>query len=94
MEPLARIEEWYNAGKPISAETYADLVSDLKSLGKHEKTEALCDQVMETLPNLSTAHATFMKGCAILYRYDERGMDLIYRAMEQNGNYIEEGLWL
>ena len=28
----------------------------------------------------------------MLYRYDERGMDLIYRAMEQNGNYIEEGL--
>ena len=28
----------------------------------------------------------------MLYRYDERGMELIYRAMEQNGNYIEEGL--
>ncbi len=92
VEPLARIEEWHQAGNPISPETYADLVSDLKALGKHEEAEALCDKVIETLPSLSSAHATFMKGSAMLYRYDERGMELIYRAMEQNGNYIEDGL--
>jgi len=92
VEPLARLEEWHQAGNPISPETYADLVSDLKTLGKHEDAEALCDKVIEVLPSLSSAHATFMKGSTMLYRYDERGMELIYRAMEQNGNYIEEGL--
>ncbi len=92
LEPLARIEAWHQSGNPISAEAYADIVSDLKTLGRHEEAEALCDKVIETLPILSSAHAAFMKGSAMLYRYDERGMDLIYRAMEQNGNYIEEGL--
>ena len=92
VQPLARIEEWHQARNPISPETYADLVSDLKTIGKHEEAEALCDKVIEVLPSLSSAHATFMKGSAMLYRYDERGMELIYRAMEQNGNYIEEGL--
>lgn len=92
VQPLARIEEWHQAGNPISPETYADLVSDLKTIGKHEEAEVLCDKVIEALPGLSSAHATFMKGSAMLYRYDERGMELIYRAMEQNGNYIEEGL--
>ena len=94
VEPLARIEEWHQAGDPISPETYADLISDLKTLGKHEEAEALCDRVIEALPSLSSAHAVFMKGSAMLYRYDERGMELIYRAMEQNGNYIEEGLYI
>ena len=92
VQPLARIEEWHQAGNPISPETYADLVSDLKTIGKHEEAEVLCDKAIEALPSLSSAHATFMKGSAMLYRYDERGMELIYRAMEQNGNYIEEGL--
>ena len=92
LEPLARIEEWHKSGNPISAETYADLVSDLKTIGMHEEAEALCDRALEQLSGLSSVHAAFMKGAAMLYRYDEGGMELIYHAMEQNGNYIEEGL--
>ena len=91
-EPMARVEAWYQEGKPLVAETYADLVSDLKLIGRHGEAEALCDRVIESLPEQSSAHAVFMKGCALLYRYEESGMDLIYHAMEQNGNYIEEGL--
>ena len=92
LEPSARIEAWKSAGCPIHAEAYADLISDLKTLGRHEEAEALCDKAIAELPRLSSAHATFMKGAAMIYRYDEKGMDLLYRAMEQNGNYIEEGL--
>ena len=92
LEPLSRIEKWNEDGNPISAETYADIVTDLKAIGRHEEAEALCDRVLEQLPSLSSANAAFMKGSAMLYRYDENGMDLIYGAIEQNGNYIEEGL--
>jgi hypothetical protein len=92
LEPLARINAWNEGGNLISPETYADIISDLKTLGRHEEAEALCDRVISELPGLSSAHAVFMKGSAMLYRYDENGMDLIYRAMEQNGNYIEEGV--
>lgn len=92
LAPLERIKKWREAQSPISAETYADLISDLKALGKNEEAEMLCDRVLEALPELSSAHAAFMKGSAMLFRYDERGMALIYRAMEQNGNYIESGV--
>ena len=92
LDPCARIEAWKESGEPISSETYADIISDLKILGRHQEAEALCDRVIEQLPGMSATHAVFMKGCAMLYRYDANGMDLIYRAMEANGNYVDEGL--
>ncbi len=91
-EPLARIEEWHRSGSPISAETYADIISDLISLCRCKEAYELCDRVIEELPDLSAACAVYMKGTALLYRYDESGIDLIYRAIEQNGNFLEEGL--
>lgn len=91
LDPLERINAWEQAGKPILAETYADLIADLKSLGRHRESEALCDRVIEELPDSAT-HAIFIKGSMKLYRYDASGMDMIYQAMERNGNYIEEGL--
>ena len=91
-EPLSRIDAWNRAGCPISAETYADIVSDLRTLGKHEEAQDLCDRVLKELPEGSTNYAAYMKGAAMLACYDEKGMDLIYHAMEENGNYIEEGL--
>ena len=92
LDPLARITEWKNNGMPISAETYADIITDLKSIGLHEEAETLCDRAMQELDENSSQHAYFIKGCALLYRYDESGMDLIYHAIESNHNYLEEGL--
>ena len=91
LDPLERINAWEQEGKPILAETYADLISDLKSLGRHRESEELCDRVIEQLPDSAT-HAIYIKGSMKLYRYDPSGMDMIYQAMERNGNYIEEGL--
>ena len=75
LKPLKRIEEWEKSGRPIIAENYADIIADYKTLGKHEEAEAICDIVIEKLPTHSAAHAIFMKGAAMLYRYDERRSD-------------------
>ena len=91
LDPLERINAWKQSGENILPETYADLIADLKTLGRHKEAEMLCDRVRQELPDSAT-HATFIKGAMMLYRYDEAGMDLIYQAMERNGNYIEEGL--
>jgi hypothetical protein len=40
----------------------------------------------------SSQHAYFIKGCALLCRYDESGIELIYHAVQTNHNYLEEGL--
>ena len=92
LEPLSRISEWEENGKPISAETYADIISDLKQIGNHEEAEALCERAIRELDENSSQHAYFIKGCAMIYRYDEAGVDLVYHALENNHNYLEDGL--
>ena len=91
-EPLKRVSEWEINGCPIVSESYADIISDLKQLGRHEEAEALCDRAINELNENSSMHAYFIKGCALLYRYDDSGLDYIYHAIEKNQNYLEEGL--
>lgn len=92
LEPLSRITAWEEDGMPIRAETYADLVSDLRQLGRNEAAEALCDRVIAELSESSAVHARYMKGCALLHRYDDAGLELLYGAIESNSNYLEEGM--
>ena len=92
LEPLERITEWKNAGMPISAESYCDIVTDLKSIGLNREAEELCERVMTELDENSSYHAYFIKGCSLLYRYDESGIELIYHALDGNQNYIEDGM--
>ena len=91
-KPFERVNKWKELGEPIVAEEYADLISDLKSIGRHTEAEVLCDRVISSLDNLSAAHAYFIKGCALLHRYDASGIDLIYHALEANHNNMDEGL--
>lgn len=92
LDPLDRINDWKKNGEPISAETYADVISDLRKIGRDKEAELLCERVIEELDENSSYHAYFIKGCMMLHRYDERGVDLIYHALEGNHNYLEEGL--
>ena len=91
LDPLERVTAWEQSGSPITAEHYADIISDLKQLGRHEDAEMLCERAMQELPETSSVHAYFMKGSAMLYRYDERGMDLIYHAMEKIRITLKKG---
>ena len=92
LKPLEHINEWKEKGMPVSAESYADIISDLKRLGRNTEAEALCDRAIEELPESSSMHAYFIKGSAMLYRYDVGGLEYIYHAIENNPNYLEEGL--
>ena len=92
LDPLARINEWKSNGMPISAESYADIITDLKSIGLNSEAEELCERAIEELDKNSSQHAYFIKGCALLCRYDESGIELIYHAVQTNHNYLEEGL--
>jgi hypothetical protein len=92
IEPLARVNDWKDKGMPLSAEAYPDLVADMRQIGMNEEAEALCERAIEELDVNSSWHAYFMKGCSMLHRYDEAGAELIFRAVEANHNYLEEGL--
>ena len=91
-EPLAIVNAWESAGKPVIAEQYADVDEALRVLGRHVEANALCKKAMETLPSAAGCHGLFMHGCFLLRTYDDAGIDLIYEAIERNHNYLAEGL--
>ena len=94
LKPLKRIEEWKKKGMPVTAETYVDIISDLRGVRKNDEVEDLCDRVIAELNENSAAYAHFTKGNIMLHRYDVGGIEHIYRAIELNRNAINEGLFL
>lgn len=92
LAPKKKVEEWEKEGKPLKSEEYADIYYALHQLGRYSDSEVLCDRVIAELPSSANSYAYFMKGCFLLHRYDPTGIDYVYQAIEQNTNYIEEGL--
>ena len=92
LSALAEVEKWESDGKPVIAGKYEDVVSALMYVGRVSEGEELCDRAIEALPETSSAFAIFKKASLLICRYDHAGVDLMYRAIELNHNYIEEGL--
>ncbi len=92
LDPLAPVTAWQEQGCPVVAEGFGDILSDLRQLCRHREADALCERAIAELDENSSPLAYFQKGCMLLYRYDETGVDLIYHAMETNHNFMEEGL--
>jgi len=92
IEPLERITQWEGEGSPLRGESYADIISDLRDLGRCKDAEALCDRAIAELPAASAHSAHFFKGAFLLHRYDASGIDHVYKAIEENMNYCDEGL--
>ena len=93
LDPLARIAAWQDAGSPIAVESYADIITDLEALCRFREAETVCERAIDTLPTESAYHAYYTKGLYLLHRYDPNGLSLVYRAVENNHNYLEEGLF-
>ena len=86
------VAEWEEAGRPLDPAGYGDIVSSLDSLGRRSEAEALCVRAMNELPEPAAIYAYFYNGKLRLARFDDSGIDMIYRAINGNHNYIEEGL--
>ena len=92
VESLNLVTDWENKGKPLIPEEYSDIDQALRKLGRNLEASALCDRAIEELDDAASCYAYFMKGCSLLHSYDASGIDFIYHAIENNSNYIEEGL--
>lgn len=92
LEPLEKVTEWEEAGKPVIAEEYADICAYLRTLGRYAESDELCMRAINELPSPANLHGYYMHGCFLLHTYDRGGLDYIYHAIENNTNYIEEGL--
>ena len=60
--------------------------------GQTEKAVSVCERVINELPEPATAYAYFIKGVCMLHRFDSGGIELVYRAIAINTNYIDTGL--
>ena len=92
LEPKVQVEAWEAEGCPLRPETYADINTALRSLGQHTRANALAQKAMETFRGDAASYAYFVCGCYLLNQYDPKGLELVYRAIGENQNYIDEGL--
>lgn len=86
------VENWVNNGRYIVAEEYRDICDALRRLGRNTEALELCENAIKLLDDVGSCYAYFIKGCFLLHSFDETGIDYIYKAIENNHNYIDEGL--
>lgn len=92
VEPLERVQAWEDAGCPLTAEGYADIVEDLRRLLRNLDALRLCDRAIEELNPAAAGFAHFIRGIHRLHCYDETGLEDLYTAIAGNSNYIDEAL--
>ena len=92
LEPYKQIQEWKDKGQPILQHEYAGILDALLQVGEVEEALSFCDRVIRELPPEISAYAYFTKGRILVRRYDERAIELIYQAIENNSNLIQNGL--
>ncbi len=93
LEPLEVITEWEASDRQRMTTELSPVINAYRDLYRHREAEALCDDILEHETNqFAQAHALFVKGHLLLRRYETEGIDYIYRAMDINKNYMENGL--
>lgn len=92
LEPLAQIEKWEAAGRPLVAEEYADVSQALRLVGRISDCLDLFKRAIAELESPAAAFAHLMLGIYMLHGYDPAGIDHIYTAINQNQNFTEAGL--
>lgn len=86
------VEKWESDKKPVIPEEYADICDALRKLGRNTEALELCERAIDCLDEPAACYANFIKGCFLIHSFDESGIEYIYKAIENNHNYIEEGL--
>ena len=95
LAPLKIVEQWRKADRVVTPEESRPIIDALRALNLNDELEALCDRLIAESENpFATPHAHMTKGALLLRRYDKAGIDHIYRAIELNNNYIDDGIEL
>ncbi|MGM9641726.1 MAG: hypothetical protein ACI3XI_00820 [Eubacteriales bacterium] len=94
LEPLALVEDWEKRGKPCDIEEARFVLEALIQLNKFDEAIRFSEEIIEKHTGGIVINAKFIRGCIRLNRYDDRGIDDIYEAVENSTNYTERGLEL
>ncbi len=91
--PLKVIEDYEKSEVPYTTAELSPVINAYRDTDRYDKALAICEEILATEENVfATAHALYFKGCYLLNHYDAEGIDLIYKAMEINKNYVERGI--
>ncbi|MBR4881127.1 MAG: hypothetical protein IKU19_04295, partial [Clostridia bacterium] len=92
VKPKAIVDQWMDDGESVTVEDYQRIVGALQNIGMISMAEKVCDKVIDVYDGSATAFAHYTKGILMLHRYDDKGLEHIYYAMEKNSNGIVGGL--
>ena len=92
LAPKRVIDEWESAGKPITREGYQEVLMALFSSYKINDFVNLCCQIIEEIPEPANYFAHHMYGMYLLHKYDESGIEHLYKAIDLNHNIWDEAL--
>ena len=93
LNPLAVTEAWENSEKNGSAEDLRPIIDAYLTLNKFNDAETLCDTVIQNAESIYVKpYAMYIKGRCLLDRYDPDGIAFIYRAIDINHNFMDQGL--
>ena len=95
LEPLGIVEAYEADPTGYTTPELSPVINAYRDLGRMAEAEALCDSILKTETNsFAQAHAIYFKGARMLHRYETEGIDLIYRAIDLNKNYMRDGFEL
>lgn len=90
---LKIIQEFEIEKNNLSADELRPVIIAYSKVGMPEAAEQICETILDTYDSpFTTAFASYMKGFFLLHRYDKAGLHYMWQAMENNSNYITEGL--
>ncbi len=88
-KPCEIIAAWEAGAQNQPSYELSPILNAYLSLHRTRDVEMLCDRILEDEPDF--AHALYFKGCCLLQRYETEGIDCIYRAIDINKNYMDDG---
>lgn len=90
LDPLAIVDNWKANKENYSSADLIPVIDALSGLMRFDEAEALCDEIIANEKNVyATAYPKHFKGVMMLLREEEKGIDLLYKAIELNSNLLE-----
>lgn len=93
LEPLEFYENYLEKkgrGDEVGLSESVDAAFAAECIGRISEAIEMYDGILETNPN--NPNALYRRGLIYLTEYDEKGIDMIYAAMEGNSNFVKNGI--
>lgn len=92
LKPQEEVETWEKEGRQVTAEGYRDIVQALAALCRFDEAASLAERAINELSDNASHYGYYFRGLYRLHHYDAGGLDDLYKAIELNGNYVEEAI--